>query len=293
VRAFFAAALILFACAAPLPARAWGDEGHRVVALIADSLLRPDVRRRVNAMLATDTDSLTAHDIASEATWADAYREADIDGSRMRTRQWHFVDIEIYAPSLDEACFKHKPLPPGTLASLGPQNSCVVDKINQFAAELADPQTEADERLFALKFLLHLVGDIHQPLHASDDEDHGGNRKHITASGFRSGNLHHYWDTEFVAALGSSPAQIAASLRAQISPAQIRDWSRGAPADWAMQSFALARDDGYGQLPPAGSRGGYRLGPAYIDMAVRDVRLQLARAGVRLAAVLNRTLGQR
>src|SRR6185312_5597064 len=92
------------------PAQAWGALGHEAIALVAESLLQPDVRRRVDAILAADTDPLTAHDIASAATWADTYRQADIDGSR--TRKWHYVDIELDAPSLDAACFRHVPLPP-------------------------------------------------------------------------------------------------------------------------------------------------------------------------------------
>jgi hypothetical protein len=66
------------------PAMAWGDEGHKVIALIAQALLNPIAKQRVNALLDADSDSLTAHDIASEATWADKYREANIDGSRDR-----------------------------------------------------------------------------------------------------------------------------------------------------------------------------------------------------------------
>jgi hypothetical protein len=91
------------------PAMAWGDEGHKVIALIAQALLNPIAKQRVNALLDADSDSLTAHDIASEATWADKYREANIDGSRDRTRQWHFVDIEIDLPDVDQACFNHPP----------------------------------------------------------------------------------------------------------------------------------------------------------------------------------------
>jgi len=75
----------------PRTALAWGDEGHEVIALVAQSFLEPDVRKRVTALLAADTDSLTAHDIAAEATWADKFRDANINGSRQKTRQWHFA----------------------------------------------------------------------------------------------------------------------------------------------------------------------------------------------------------
>ncbi|WLA46706.1 MULTISPECIES: S1/P1 nuclease [Bradyrhizobium] len=74
----------------------------------------------------------------------------------------------------------------------------MVDKSQQFAAELANPATDVEEQVAALKFLLHFVGDVHQPLHSSDDHDRGGNAKRVSATGLSAGNLHHFWDTEFV-----------------------------------------------------------------------------------------------
>ena len=108
--------------AQPRPALAWGDDGHKVVALVAQSFLTPDVRRRVRGLLAADTDNLTAHDIASAATWADVYRDDNIDNSRERTQQWHFVDIEIREPDLTVACFNFPPVPSGRPASDGPES---------------------------------------------------------------------------------------------------------------------------------------------------------------------------
>jgi hypothetical protein len=139
------------------PVLAWGDEGHRIVALIGRSLLEPAVRTEVAAILATDKDTLTAHDIASEATWADQIREVNPGGARERTSRGHFVDIEIGSPSVDRACFNHPVLPVGMRASNGPAKDCIIDKIMQFQAELADRTTPALERLMALKFLLGLV----------------------------------------------------------------------------------------------------------------------------------------
>jgi hypothetical protein len=128
--------------AQPRPAAAWGDEGHQVVALVAQSFLDPDVRKRVTALLAADTAPLTPHDIANAATWADKYRDANIDNSRQRTRQWHFVDIELASPNFDEACFNHPPIPTGQPASNGPADDCVADKIQEFAGEIANPSTD-------------------------------------------------------------------------------------------------------------------------------------------------------
>jgi len=274
----------------PRPALAWGDEGHEVVALVAQSFLEPDVRKRVNALLAADTDSLTAHDIASAATWADKFRDANINGSRLKTRQWHFVDIEITAPDLDVACFSHPAIPAGTAASDGPADDCVVDKIQEFAAELANPATDQEEQVVALKFLLHFVGDIHQPLHASDDSDRGGNSKRVSAAGFKAGNLHHFWDTEFVDQLGSSAKTIASDLIGHISKAQEQQWQAGEVTDWAMESFNVANEDTYGQLPEPNRRGSFRLSDDYVATATGDVALQLSKAGVRLAFVLNNAL---
>jgi hypothetical protein len=289
--------LAWFLLAVPLtslrPAFAWGDEGHKVIALIAEHYLDPAVRAKVATLLAADTDTLTGHDIASEATWADKYRDSDRDTTKVRyqaTWRWHFVDIELSQPDLAAACFGYPPLPLGVPASKGPPQACVIDKINQFAAELGDPATGASEQLLALKFLLHFVGDLHQPLHASDDHDAGGNKKLITGDGLRPGNLHHYWDVEFVEGLGTDPRQVAVTLVGQISEARRKEWSSGTAADWAMEAFALARRDAYGLLPSPSTQGTYSLPPAYTEQAEHDVELQLSRAGVRLAFVLNGAL---
>jgi hypothetical protein len=140
----------------------------------------------------------------------------------------------------------------------------------------------------ALKFLLHFVGDMHQPLHAADDHDAGGNKKLVEAEGLHPGNLHHYWDIEFVERLGTDPRQVAASLVGQISEGQQQGSSNGTPADWAMEAFGLAREHAYGLLPQPNGEGTYSLPPTYIQQAVQDVPLQLSRAGVRLAFVLNK-----
>lgn len=277
---------------ASAPARAWGDEGHEIIATVADALLTPSVRRKVHAILGADEDPLSDHDIAAEATWADHQRDANADGARSRTRQWHFVDTELANSSLDAGCFGHPRLAPGLPATEGPAHACLVDKIDQFGAELASPATTPEERLLALKYLLHFVGDLHQPLHASDDDDRGGNDKHVSASGFRAGNLHHYWDTEFVQALGADPQGVAADLLSHLSRADVRRWSAGTPTDWARDTFQLARAHAYGLLPPPNARGTYRLGADYIDTAIADCRQQLTIAGVRLAALLNQDLAR-
>jgi hypothetical protein len=271
---------------------AWGDDGHETIGLIAQSYLTPATRKKVDALLAADPDSLTAHNIAAASTWADKFRDSGEGEARKSTRQWHFVDIEITAPDLDTACYGHPEIAAGTPASNGPVRDCVVDKINEFAAELGNPATDASEQIVALKFLLHLVGDLHQPLHASDDHDQGGNKKRVSASGLKAATLHHYWDTDFVDLLGPDPQRIAAVLTPHITDADVRAWSEGSVADWAMDSFGLAKDDAYGRLPTPNARGSYRLTDDYVAMAKRDVAMQLSKAGVRLAFMLNKIYGQ-
>jgi hypothetical protein len=283
---------LLCTAAWPSAVLAWGDEGHEVVALIALSRLDPVARKNLEALLAADTDTLTAPTITAAATWADKFRDSDRDGARQNTRQWHFVDLELTGPDLDQACFGHPALPAGTPAANGAAKDCVIDKIDEFAAELVNPSTTEAERIVALKFVLHLVGDLHQPLHAADDHDRGGNDKRVSAAGMRAETLHHYWDTEFVEQLGPNPQQIAALLNSRISAGDARTWSQGKPSDWAMDSFKVAKDDAYGKLPPLNARGKIRLTDAYIAIADRDVAIQLSKAGVRLASVLNRALGQ-
>ena len=146
---------------------AWGDLGHQIVGTIAYSRLAPAVKRKVDALLAADKDDLTAADFVSRTTWADKYRESDRQTTKIRyaaTRKWHFADIDITTGDIDATC-DHPKLPRGTLASAGPASDCVIDKINQFIVELRDPFVVKAEKILALKFLLHLIGDVHQPLH--------------------------------------------------------------------------------------------------------------------------------
>ncbi len=274
---------------------AWGDDGHKVVALIAQHYLTPAAKKQVDAMLAADTDPLTQHDMASEATWADKYRDSNHRKDHYdQTKRWHFVDLEITDPDMTKACFGRKPLPPGTPASIGDKMACVVDKITQFAAELEASGTDAEERLFALKFLLHFVGDMHQPLHASDNNDAGGNSVKVMVDGFphkAKDELHGFWDTQFVEAIARPPAALAKQLLAQITPKLEAEWRQGSPDDWAMEAFNIAFDDAYGE-PPLSKNSLQHLDAAYVARAEKDVALQLSRAGVRLAAVLNKALGK-
>ena len=116
--------------ALPAAASAWGYEGHEVVADIARAYMNPVVQAKVNAMLATDIDNtLTGHDMASEATWADRFRSA----GHAKTGAWHFVDTELDEPNLRDACFGYPA--GGPMASQGPAQDCIISKIDAFTKE--------------------------------------------------------------------------------------------------------------------------------------------------------------
>ncbi len=291
VRCVVALGIILSLSSIPTTVYAWGDEGHEIVALIAAHYLDPTVLTKVNAMLASDTSGLTpSHNMDVEATWADKYRESSAE-RKAATQNWHFVDIEVSAPDLKADCFNFPPLN-GALASAGPANDCIVDKIDEFAQELKDPATSDQEKLLALQFILHFVGDIHQPLHASDEQDRGGNQETVKVPSVskKSGNLHGFWDTQFVALQGGGQTAIAKKLISQITPAQQAQWASGTAASWANESFAIAKVDAYGPLPTPTSPHHYTLPKSYVTNAKGVVAEQLSKAGVRLAFVLNNAL---
>jgi S1/P1 Nuclease len=143
-------------------------------------------------------------------------------------------------------------------------------------------ETDFDERLFALKFLLHFVGDLHQPLH--DNHDRGVK----VWSGSKPLSLHPLWDFKFVHALARKPV-LAQVLLMQITPAQAASWRAGTAEDWAWEAFAVAQEHLYGDPPLAGGEG-HQLDRAYAEQAKANVALQLSRAGVRLAHLLNQAL---
>ena len=305
-------------CLSSRPASAWGDEGHEVIGLIAEHYLQPAVRVRVLELLQHDDTGLVERDIAHEATWADKFRDSDRDTSKRRylaTRDWHFVDLEIDHMDVTRACYGRQPLPAGVPASAGPAEDCIIDKLDQFYIELKNPKTPEAERCLALQFLLHLVGDLHQPLHASDDHDQGGNRKLAIGPGIGSNNLHHDWDTEFVMRLGASDTDIARTAITRITEGDRARWSSGTPLDWAIETYAVSKKHAYGPLPRASGgeaspgeaspgeaspgeaspgegspRSPYALSQAYVDDATAMTAEQLSKAGVRLAFMLNRAL---
>jgi len=246
---------------------AWGNEGHEIVATIALHYMTAPTASAVKALLAKDTSTLTGHTIAAEATWADAYRSSST-AAYNETHNWHFADIEVPGGTLQAACFDFPPLPAGTAASAGPANDCHVDKIKEDVAELGpSSQAAVAEQVLALKYILHFVGDQHQPLHSADENDAGGNSKKVSATGLGSGNLHAFWDTQFVASYGSSYASVATKLEAAITKANFAAWYSGTPEAWAEDANSFAVSTAYGMLPKVNKSGVYVLPASYVTAA--------------------------
>ena len=276
----------MWALSLPTGAFAWGYEGHEIVAAIARAYLTPPVRDKVDQMLAADQDTLTPHNMLDEANWADRYRSGHPE-----TGTWHFVDIELDQSDLRAGCFGYPAS--GPVASLGPAQDCIVNKLAEFARELADPATPAAERLLALKFVLHFVGDIHQPLHDADNHDKGGNCVLLSLGGPRTVNLHRYWDTVVLQSLGDDPQAAADALVRRITPDNRTAWEGGDPQSWALEGFDISRDQVYtiGSKPGCTSDpSAIGLPPGYEDAARQTAGVQLQKAGVRLAVILNRAL---
>jgi hypothetical protein len=296
----------------PTVSWAWGPEGHRIIALLADRLLQtqsPAVQKKIANILSTDkSNDWTKTDIASEATWADALREKSPEG-RVASTNWHYAKLDANNPDLKKACFGRPALPPLRPASHGPQDDCIVDKIEQFSKELREPDTLESERLMALQFLLNLVGDIHDPLYLIEHNDQNGRCVAVLPPGARTPvRLGVYWDDALVAeAEGRDPITAADKIAAGVTSAELQKWSGGNPEEWAQESYNLAKAVVY-DLPTEAGGGKFtfpaqkgepeacgpvpvhRLDTGYRDRAIAAVKEQLAKAGIRLAFVLRESL---
>jgi hypothetical protein len=145
-----------------------------------------------------------------------------------------------------------------------------------------------------LKFVLHFVGDVHQPLHAADHQDRGGNCVRLSLGGTRTVNLHSYWDTVVVGEIAPDAETLATKLRTRIGPAQLVAWGSGTPRDWARESFAVVKTAVYTVgSPPGCDRDAAPIPlPAGYDARAREIAaVQIEKAGVRLARLLNDALG--
>ncbi|PTT93038.1 hypothetical protein DBR42_00940 [Pelomonas sp. HMWF004] len=251
---------VLYAAAASC--WAWGGTGHRLAAMVADQDLSPRARAAIRSL--TSSDSL-----ADGANWMDEIRNT-AEGRRMS--RWHFVNIEICQPA-----------PP----------KCKDDQCAPAQLELAVAALQRNPRGIdaaqQIRVITHLIADLHQPLHAADNHDFGGNDLLIANRRCKDGacSLHEYWDSQLVKMLtrGASFSEVAARLGATV-PAQASDPLR--PWDWAAEANRLAIKYAYGfQGFSCGPVRAAELTPEYDQAAVAVVAQQLARAGHRLASVLN------
>ena len=251
--------------ALPSTCLAWGAEGHRIVAAIAADELTPAARKQVEQLLGAD--ALVG--MMEASTWADEIRL-----KRPDTARWHFVDIPIRSDGYDPARDCRA-------------DDCVVGQIDRDARIIADRQLAVPVRAEALRFLIHFVGDVHQPLHAADNDDRGGNRLRVVLRQHHT-NMHAVWDVDVVRALGRSPEEIAVRLEREITPTRQKVWSAGTSRDWANETFQIARREVYGRVSgQGGTDAEIVLPPDYARKESDLAALQLEKAGVRLATVLN------
>ena len=166
-----------------------------------------------------------------------------------------------------------------------PKGDCVIAKIEDFRKVLADAAAAPEHRNEALRFLVHFVGDMHQPLHCADNNDRGGNEVRVDFFG-RNMNLHSVWDSGL---LGRMPPedQLFAQLSKHLTEGRARKWGKGGPRDWAEEIHKTAVKVIYGKLPKTVP---VTITADYEKIADAVVKQQLERAGARLAATLNAAL---
>lgn len=264
-RAFVPVLLAVALLALPPAALAWGRLGHRLVGAMAESALTPAARAKVDALLAGEPEP----SLAGVSTWPDEVRDTD---AWKHTWRWHFVNFPRggdcdYAPARD--C---------------PDGDCVVAAIDRQLAVLADASTPRERRVEALKFVVHFVGDIHQPLHAGYADDKGGNDFQINYRR-RGSNLHTAWDSWILETESDDFDVWMQRLAAGPLPLSERDAvARNPPARWAEESCRIVREPGF--YPPRAL-----IGPSYFDAWRPLAEQRLRQAAARLAQALNRTLG--
>lgn len=253
-------------------ASAWGVGGHRLVGRLAEGELTPTARRAVQTLLRGEPDPT----LAGVSSWADDVRANDpVLGKR--SAPWHYVNIHSPACTFDAArdCAG---------------GDCVVGAIRAQAAILADRSQSLQARREALKFVVHFVGDVHQPLHAGHRDDMGGNTVQIrmpTPDGAEVGsNLHVLWDSGLIKLTRLDESAYVARLRAlPLAVALPRQALPVEAGPWAAASCAVTMRAGFYPSGP-------RLAPGYAREWTPIIDQQLRRAGTHLAFVLNAALGR-
>ena len=265
-RRLLAASLALLVAVSP--AQAWGPQGHSIVAELAQRHLSPAAEQEVERLLAPEhTTSL-----AAIASWPDEIRNDPNQQTLWKqTNQLHYIDFQSdtcdYVPPRD--C---------------PDGLCVIDALTHYVAVLGDRSQSDANRLQALKFVVHFIGDEHQPLHANFQQDKGGNTYQVQMNG-KGTQLHRVWDSGLLNTRGLDWKAYTDSLDAQ-GPVTLP--APQAPlenpyAQWAEESCRVTR----GIYP-----GGHKIDQAYVDAERPVAELRLREAGRRLTEVLNLTLSR-
>jgi hypothetical protein len=251
-------------------AYAWGSEGHSIVAEIAQRRLTPAAAAKVRDILGGNIS------LASIAAWAD-----DVRGPRPHTYNWHFTDIPLsetnYVPARDCADSQ--------------KGDCAINAITRSKGKLADNGASAADRKEALMFLVHFVGDLHQPLHTVKDYK-GGNGLRVSffvdplKKKLEKTNLHVVWDTYVIRATAYDWGSYVTLLEINWLPGKDAvSLSGGSPIDWALQAHQAAIDVAF-----EGISMDEELGEDYLLAARPIVDQQLALAGLRLARLINEAL---
>jgi hypothetical protein len=281
--------LALLPALLPTPARALGPEGHRLVGDIASQHLAPAAAAAVAQLLRYDRLADGAYSnrktLGEIASWADEIK--DYKWGKLRGT-WHYDDMPICeTPDPGKYC----------------KTNCASKRLEEQIALLGNAGAPLRRRNEALKWVVHLIGDIHQPLHAANNHDNGGNRVEVAFFGERDNppygtiKLHAIWDVHIVQRLLSEQGGERQFLAAPIPDADKAAWRRGSIADWIAESHALAKTVVYPALP-GGFACGQKIsgilviGEDYYSKAAPILASQMRKAGVRLARILNDALAR-
>jgi len=244
----------------PVNVLAWGPQGHSIIAEIAQERLKPQVWQAIQ-------QEFSIKHLADVANWAD-----QIKSKRKETRPWHYANIMAG----EFLYLKRRDCPTG---------NCVTEKVLEFTSKLQDAKIKGRPRKEAFKYLVHFVGDIHQPLHLGNAEDRGGNTINVLIHGERT-NLHAVWDHDLIRIKGKSLVKYAAKLSGDIRQKNARAWVKSDVVGWVNESRKLALRQGY----PLELNGRGELSRRYLEAGEETVERQFQRAGVRLAYLLNRII---
>jgi hypothetical protein len=269
------AALLGFAS----PARAYWEYGHQTVAAIALRNVTPAVRAEIGRLLAKqallETPTCPARTIEEASVWADCVKTL---GPRFSyAYNWHYQNVSICKDF--------------TLKGNCPDGNCVSAQIERDVKLLKDKTVPVRERVMALVFLVHFVGDLHQPLHAGDRGDLGGNKALSTYGAYSTEklNLHSIWDGLLAERAISTPPSLvrayAPSERAAVDGGTVEDWSRDS---WQVARLAYGAALGGDPCGPMPDRA--MLDEAMIEKLIEPARRQVVKGGLRLARLLNEAL---